>query len=218
MRLTTIRWPSPTAGPGSSAGRRAAKRSAPAPAPGSIFPTARSRSRSSTISRAASRPRRSSSSFTAATGSATPRKPSRSSATVRAGTLLISGIFELKPIALCYINDKLRLTSREIEELSPLNSLPRHGKPCFVVAGEAELSELKRQSQLYAEGCKGVGSPTFLKLLPGHNHYAILSEFSDRTGMLTRLLQDLVARCPALVAAGAGSLEGASGRRAARGW
>ena len=114
-----------------------------------------------------------------------------------AGTLLISGIFDLKPIALCYINDKLRLTSREIEELSPLNDLPRHGKPCFVVAGEAELSELKRQSQLYAEGRKGVGSPTFLKLLPGHNHYSILSEFSDRTGMLTRLLQDLVARCPA---------------------
>lgn len=114
-----------------------------------------------------------------------------------AGTLLISGIFDLKPIALSYINDKLRLTSREIEELSPVNRLPRHAKPCVVVAGEAELSELKRQSQFYAEGRKAAGSPTFLKLLPGHNHYSILSEFSDSTGMLTHLLQDLASRCPA---------------------
>ena len=114
-----------------------------------------------------------------------------------AGTLPISGIFDLEPIALCYINDKLRLTSREIEELSPLNNLPRHAKPCFAVAGEAELSELKRQSQLYAERRRDVGSPILLKLLPGHNHFSILSEFSGKAGMLTRVLQELVLKCSA---------------------
>lgn len=114
-----------------------------------------------------------------------------------AGTLPISGIFDLEPIALCYINDKLRLTSREVEDLSPLNNLPRHAKPCFAVAGENELSELKRQSQLYGERRKSVGSPTSLKLLRGHNHYSILSEFHDKTRMLTRVLQELVLRCSA---------------------
>jgi arylformamidase len=120
---------------------------------------------------------------------------SASSHPLCAGTLPISGIFDLEPIALSYINDKLRLSPREIKELSPLKNVSVHKKPCFVAVGAAELPELRRQSQLYADFARSNGVPVTLQLLPEHNHFSILGEFSDKNGVLAQALLELVSMC-----------------------
>ena len=63
--------------------------------------------------------------------------------------LAISGIFDLEPIRLCYLNDKLLLKPEEVAGLSPLR-LPLSEKPLFAVCGSDELPELQRQSWDFA--------------------------------------------------------------------
>jgi len=40
------------------------------------------------------------------------------------GGIPVSGIFDLEPIALCYLDEKLGLDGAEIATLSPLRALP----------------------------------------------------------------------------------------------
>ena len=109
------------------------------------------------------------------------------------GALVISGIFDLEPIALSYINDPLRLDRDEIENYSPLHLLrPGIAPQCLTVGGN-ELSELKRQSSAYTEAARRLGLPVRLRLLDGHHHFSILDELAKADGALTGELVALIA-------------------------
>ncbi len=109
----------------------------------------------------------------------------------RAG-LPISGIFDLEPIALNYLNEKLPLGQTEIATLSPLRTLPERGPPLHLAVGGAELPELKRQSQAFADAAQARGLPVRLSVLPGLHHFSILDEIARPEGALTRALVELV--------------------------
>jgi arylformamidase len=105
-------------------------------------------------------------------------------------SLSISGIFDLEPISLNYLNDALKLTTKEVDELSPVKR-SAVSKPMFLAAGELELPELRRQSKLYLEKVQAENKPISMELLPGHHHYSILDELFDEDGVLTRKLCEL---------------------------
>ena len=105
---------------------------------------------------------------------------------VKAG-LAISGIYDLEPMRLSYINEKLRLDEAEVKRNSPM-LLPSSGKPLVLAYGTAELPELQRQSQEYAKVCRG----TTLLALEGLNHFTILEELASPSGALTR---QVIAAC-----------------------
>lgn len=107
-----------------------------------------------------------------------------------AGALAISGIFDLEPVSLCYLNDKLCLTGEEIEQLSPLR-LPFSKRPLIAVCGSEELPELQRQTWDFARRRAGEHLPGGALTLAGHNHFTILQELDSADGKLTRLLPDL---------------------------
>jgi arylformamidase len=109
------------------------------------------------------------------------------------GGLPISGIFDLAPIALNYLNEKLRLDPSEIETLSPLRVLSGRMPPLRMFVGKKELPELKRQSASYAEAARQRGLPVELTTLPGHHHFSILDEISRPEGAITRALCELIA-------------------------
>jgi arylformamidase len=98
---------------------------------------------------------------------------------VKAG-LAISGIYDLEPMRLSYINDKLRLDEAEQKRNSPM-LLPAPHKPLVVAYGKAELPEMQRQSEDYAKKAKA----TILGL-PRHDHFTILAELASPEGALTR--------------------------------
>jgi arylformamidase len=109
------------------------------------------------------------------------------------GGMPISGIFDLEPIALGVLNDKLSLSSEEIAKLSPVHNLPARAVAMKIFVGGAELPELRRQSQEYFEALKARGLAATLSLLPGQNHFSILEELARPDGALTQGLLDLIA-------------------------
>jgi arylformamidase len=110
------------------------------------------------------------------------------------GGLPISGIFDLEPIALGVLNDKLALSREEIEKLSPLRKLPSRAVPLKILVGCAELPELRRQSEEYFQALRARGLPASLELLPGQNHFSIIEELARTDGAVVRGLLDLAAR------------------------
>jgi arylformamidase len=101
------------------------------------------------------------------------------------GGLAISGIYDLEPMRLSYINDKLRLDEAEQRRNSPL-LLPESGKPLTIAYGTDELPELCRQSEDYAKmlGTKAVG-------IPRCDHFTVLEQLASPHGALTALARKL---------------------------
>ena len=99
------------------------------------------------------------------------------------GGLAISGIYDLEPMRLSYINDKLRLDEAESKRNSPGPT----SKPLSIAYGGEELPELCRQSEDYARllGSKAVA-------IPGRNHFTVLEELASPHGALTALARKLV--------------------------
>jgi arylformamidase len=112
------------------------------------------------------------------------------------GGIPISGIFDLEPIALCYLDEKIGLDPTEIATLSPLRVLPLRLPPLRVFVGGGELPELVRQSTTYADAARARALPVTLTVMPGHNHFTILDEISRPDGAITRALVELTATPP----------------------
>lgn len=108
------------------------------------------------------------------------------------GVLAISGLFDLEPIRLSYLNDKLGLSTVEAADLSPLHHISA-GAPTRVVAGAAELPELIRQSEDYVRAAGEAGETMELALLAGHDHFSILDELAAPSGALVQALKALAA-------------------------
>jgi len=100
------------------------------------------------------------------------------------GGLAISGIYDLEPMRLSYINDKLRLDEDEARRNSPGPT----DKPIFIAYGAAELPEMCRQSEDYAGLVK-----TRAEAIPGRNHFTVLEDLASPHGALTALVRKLTA-------------------------
>lgn len=109
------------------------------------------------------------------------------------GALPISGIFDLEPLSLNYINDALQFTQDDIENLSPLRRLRKGLPPQRPVVGGNELPELQRQTRDYANAARALGLKVSDKILPGHHHFSILDELAKPDGLITHELLKLVA-------------------------
>ena len=99
------------------------------------------------------------------------------------GGLAISGIYDLEPMRLSYINDKLRLDEDEARRNSP----GPIDKPLTITYGADELPELCRQSEDYARLLK-----TKAVAVPRRNHFTVLEELAAPHGALTALARKLV--------------------------
>ena len=104
----------------------------------------------------------------------------------------ISGIFDLEPIALSYLNEKVMLDDAEVASESPLRNIPRALPPLRISVGGDELPELVRQSRDYAAALQARGLPAQLTVLPGLNHFSIMEEIATPGGALTRELVALI--------------------------
>jgi arylformamidase len=107
--------------------------------------------------------------------------------------LAISGLYELEPCRLNYVNDKLKLTPDEQLALSPIRTLPAASPPLTIAFGTGELPEMQRQSRDYAAARRAARLPTEELPLAGHDHYSILEELARTDGALTRCLVKIAA-------------------------
>lgn len=108
------------------------------------------------------------------------------------GGLAISGVYDLEPIRLCYLNEKLQLDEDEARRLSPLLHLPQGSMPLIITCGGDELPELQRQSETFAVARMNAALPGRQVRLTGHNHFTILEELASPNGTLTALVCELL--------------------------
>jgi arylformamidase len=99
--------------------------------------------------------------------------------------LAISGVFDIEPCRLNYLNEKLNLTADEVLALSPIRQLPPRSGPLVIAYGTGELPELQRQSRDYHAARGAANLPSELLPLGGHDHFSILEELAEPRGQLT---------------------------------
>jgi arylformamidase len=109
-----------------------------------------------------------------------------------AGAVLLSGVYDLEPIRLSYVDEPLRLSPDDARRNSPIRLAPGSSCPVVVSWGEHETDEFKRQSREYARFRAGAGRPCVAFEQPGRNHfdapYDLLEEDSRRSRETRELL------------------------------
>jgi arylformamidase len=108
------------------------------------------------------------------------------------GAIAISGLFDLEPIRLNYLNIKLGLDEAEAVRNSPLLHLPPMAGELVVAYGTKELLELCRQSIDYAKAWVERGLAGHLLPIDGANHFTILEALANPLGELTRTLLKMI--------------------------
>jgi arylformamidase len=108
-----------------------------------------------------------------------------------AGGLAISGIYDLEPIRLNYLNEKLGLDAAEEDRNSPIRHLPAQAAPLVVTVGLGELPELVRQSEEFAAAWKRHGLRGTYQPVAKHDHFSILEELARPDGVLLGALREL---------------------------
>ncbi|MDP6481017.1 MAG: alpha/beta hydrolase [Acidimicrobiales bacterium] len=101
-----------------------------------------------------------------------------------AGTVLISGIFDLEPLGGTSIAEPLRLTDRDLADLSPARLQLGNFPPSTVCWGEVETDEFKSQSRDFAARLDEAGTPCTSFEVSGRNHFDVVFELAD-PGSLT---------------------------------
>jgi arylformamidase len=100
--------------------------------------------------------------------------------------LAISGIFDLEPMRLCFVNDKLGLSQDDVLALSPIHRLPPPQAKIAIAVGALELPELRRQSAAYADACRALGVLRVHREIAARNHFTILDDLATPTGVLAQ--------------------------------
>jgi arylformamidase len=112
---------------------------------------------------------------------------------VRAG-MAISGIYDLEPIRHSYLNAKLGLDEAASQRNSPMMQAGGVIKPLSLVAGDAELALLRKQTADFAGHRAKHGLPVTYEEIPGANHFTIMNEMVSPTGRITTLIRQLFER------------------------
>lgn len=97
--------------------------------------------------------------------------------------LPISGLFDLEPIRLSYLNQPLAMSEADARRNSPLYRGATE-VPISVAVGEAELPELVRQSRDFVAALEAEGRPVREFVLRGENHFSILEQLARSDGLL----------------------------------
>ena len=107
---------------------------------------------------------------------------------VKAGCA-ISGLYDLEPIQLCYLNDVLALTPEAARRNSPVHLAPVRPTPLILALGGAEGAEYHRQTDDLASAWRARGVPIEVMVLAGHDHFSIIAELESPFSPLARAIQ-----------------------------
>lgn len=94
------------------------------------------------------------------------------------GALCLSGLYDLRPFPWSWLQPKLRLTGRDIDDYSPLFLPCRVPAVVQLVAGSEESSEFERHMCDYAGHLEAQGKTVAAGLSPGDDHFSILDHYA----------------------------------------
>jgi arylformamidase len=122
-----------------------------------------------------------------------------------AGGVAISGLYELEPIRLSYLNKALAMDEATARRNSPVFDVRPPGlqppelqpadapaAPLALAVGQKESDEFHRQQRDFAAAWRRAGRPAREMDLPGRNHFSILEGFCDSNHALFRTTLDQI--------------------------
>ena len=105
-----------------------------------------------------------------------------------AGAVAISGLYDLEPMSLCFLQEVIALTPEDVRIHSPVNAPPSHPVPLVLVYGAEESEEYARQTDAYAAAVRGNGVECEVRPIIGANHMTVASELSNRDSEVAQIV------------------------------
>jgi arylformamidase len=113
------------------------------------------------------------------------------------GALLISGMYDLKPVRLSKRSEYVKFTDEMEQALSTQRHLEKLKTPVILAHGTLESPEFQRQTREFATAVKAAGKPVQLLVGEGYNHFELPETFGNRSGLLGRAALDQMKLAPA---------------------
>ena len=107
---------------------------------------------------------------------------------VKAGCAF-SGLYDLEPIRLCYLNDVLGLSPETARRNSPVHLKPPSRAPLILAVGADEGPEYHRQTDDLATTWRALGASVDVVDAAGLNHFSIVAELERPDSALARAIR-----------------------------
>lgn len=104
------------------------------------------------------------------------------------GGAAVSGVYDLEPIRLCYLNAVLGMDAAAAERLSPVRLAPRAGSRLILALGSLETEEFHRQQKALAAAWRPQGCAIDEMVLAEDDHFTAIDRLADPTSPLCRAL------------------------------
>ncbi len=111
------------------------------------------------------------------------------------GTVAISGLYDLEPIRLSYLDEGMNLDAASVRRNSPIHQVPPASKPqppLVLCVGAAESPEFRRQQADYAAAWAVTQTPARVVEAPGANHFSVMDLMADPQSALFQACRDLI--------------------------
>jgi arylformamidase len=102
------------------------------------------------------------------------------------GGLLVSGMYDLKPVRLSKRSQYVNFTDKIEQALSSQRHLDKLNAPIIVAYGTQETPEFQRQSRDFAAAVKAAGKPVELVVGEGFNHFEMQETLGNPYGIAGR--------------------------------
>lgn len=105
------------------------------------------------------------------------------------GVTSLSGLYDLEPVRLSFVNDKLALTERDVAELSPVRLKPRDTTARLLLTmGAREGDEYLRQHNDLAAAWRPVMPHLVAAVIPDTDHFTMRAALDDANSDICRLI------------------------------
>ncbi|MEO6015410.1 MAG: alpha/beta hydrolase [Devosia sp.] len=108
--------------------------------------------------------------------------------------LLLSGLYDLRPITTSYLQPTLQLSPEEVAHWSPFEAVPASGTHFEIVVGHNETAPFHLQAQDYAYALERHGVSRERITAAGHDHMSLVLELGQPGKPLAELLRAAVER------------------------
>ncbi|MEM7521681.1 MAG: alpha/beta hydrolase [Pseudomonadota bacterium] len=109
-----------------------------------------------------------------------------------AGAALISGVFELAPLARSYVNDLVDMRATDVAHLSPLRRAPARALPLHIAVGADEPEPFRTQSEVLARQWAPQLPSLSFEEVPGRDHFDVLEELANPVSNTGRAIMNMV--------------------------
>lgn len=104
----------------------------------------------------------------------------------------ISGLFDLEPIRLTYLQPDLRISDEAISIASPIRLLRPVPTPMLITYGSDEPSEFSRHSEEFLSDWRQTGNRAAFFPQIGRNHFTAITDLAESDAPLTRAIFDIM--------------------------